>query len=620
MDEKLKESVRKNSMKKKSPSFLRSVGIGFLVVVVVLVFAYGVQVTDVNFETTRSEDRLTQLRRVLRLLARPDIIEYETVDTEVEVPFYLPCPENQGISLPEPDTDGPYIVPSAPCGTVDETIIIEGFNFEPTSRGPLDFITASGVKKNLGTYQADSSGYFKEEVQLPNRQPLAEVQHIRATASVQVGDPMFTRTAKATWSKIVETVFIALLATTIGTIISIPISFIAARNLMVTSKSSLASAALSIIGWPLGIWLGILLSGWVRDLAEPITSGYLLPFIGIVIGLLLVFFFIIISIRLSDYKLNPFLLRITRIISYAGAAFFAIAVFVFLGSLCRSLGSALIQPLGAFGFLGNFLLQIGETAQILTPLISAAIAGGAIGSTLSNLGQRISDKSNPGLVKIVNLVVAGLAGAILFSLLGSLVDWFYQINDLSKTLYWPAGIGAGLGILLAVIIPATSSLPTGLIIYFITRTILNATRSIEPLVMAIVFVIWVGIGPFAGSLALALHTIAALAKLYSEQVESITPGPLEAVTATGANRLQTIVYAVIPQIVPPYISFTMYRWDINVRMSTIIGFVGGGGIGFLLQQNINLLNYRAASVQMVAIAVVVAIMDYISSQIRERLV
>ena len=90
--------------------------------------------------------------------------------------------------------------------------------------------------------------------------------------------------------------------------------------------------------------------------------------------------------------------------------------------------------------------------------------------------------------------------------------------------------------------------------------------------------------------------------------------------ASGATRIQTIVYAVIPQIVPPYISFTLYRWDINVRMSTIIGFAGGGGIGFLLQQNIRLLNYQAASVNMLAIAVVVASMDYLSSRIRERIV
>jgi phosphonate transport system permease protein len=84
--------------------------------------------------------------------------------------------------------------------------------------------------------------------------------------------------------------------------------------------------------------------------------------------------------------------------------------------------------------------------------------------------------------------------------------------------------------------------------------------------------------------------------------------------------MQTVVYAVIPQIIPPYISFTMYRWDVNVRMSTIIGFAGGGGIGFLLIQNINLLNYRAASAQMIAIALVVASMDYLSSKMRENVV
>jgi phosphonate transport system permease protein len=128
----------------------------------------------------------------------------------------------------------------------------------------------------------------------------------------------------------------------------------------------------------------------------------------------------------------------------------------------------------------------------------------------------------------------------------------------------------------------------------------------------------VGLGPFAGALALALHSIAAGGKLYSEQVESIMNGPLEAIKASGATRLQTIIYAVIPQIIPPYISFTMYRWDINVRMSTIIGLVGGGGIGFLLQQNMNLLNYRGASTQILAIAIVVATMDYVSARLRER--
>ncbi len=160
----------------------------------------------------------------------------------------------------------------------------------------------------------------------------------------------------------------------------------------------------------------------------------------------------------------------------------------------------------------------------------------------------------------------------------------------------------------------------GFAIYTATRSILNIIRSIEPLIYVIVFAVWVGIGPFAGVIALTIHTIAALGKLFSEQVENIDDGPVEAVTATGANRLQLIAFAVIPQVVPSFIAFTLYRWDINVRFSTVIGFAGGGGIGFVLVQNINLLRYRQAAVMMIAIAVVVMTLDYISSKIRSRII
>ena len=121
-------------------------------------------------------------------------------------------------------------------------------------------------------------------------------------------------------------------------------------------------------------------------------------------------------------------------------------------------------------------------------------------------------------------------------------------------------------------------------------------------------------------LALAAQSVATLGKLYSEAVESIDPDPIEAVMATGANRLQTIMYAVIPQVLPPFISFTIYRWDINVRMSTIIGAVGGGGIGFLLIQWIRLLDYCSAGIAVWFIAITVAILDYVSAEVRERYV
>jgi phosphonate transport system permease protein len=157
-------------------------------------------------------------------------------------------------------------------------------------------------------------------------------------------------------------------------------------------------------------------------------------------------------------------------------------------------------------------------------------------------------------------------------------------------------------------------------IYYAVRTIMNIIRAIEPLIWALIAVVWVGLGPFAGIIALTVHSVASLGKLYSEAIEGIDAGPIEAVEATGATRLQTIMYAVVPQMIAPFVSFSIYRWDINVRMSTIIGLVGGGGIGFLLVQYIRLLDYRAAGIAVWFIAVTVAVLDYVSAEIRARFV
>ena len=607
-------------MDNKKPSLLRSLGIALGVILVIVVFAYGVKVTDVNFETTRSVDRLISLKRVIRALVKPDIIEYDYDETVVEIPFYLPCPEDTAISEPDVDQSQPYMLASSYCASPLEIVQITGKNFPPDTKGPVDFYTTSGVKKTLGNYNSDSNGEFQLDVELPTRQPLAEAQRIIATIRIQVGSPRFTETAIVTWDKIIETVFMALLATAIGTALAIPVSFIAARNLMAENNSPLTSIAFSIIGWPIGIYLGLKTAGFARQLLTPYLESPGIAAIGLMIGIVLLIVILQWVLKADDKKPGFDVMDFIKLLAYVAAGLAGIAVMIFVESLSRSIGLALVEPLGPFGFVGNFLFQMGEASTLIVPAFVALGLGAVVGSSLGKIGQTISDKSPAAVVRVVNIIGTTIAGASLFALIGAGINWLYQIDNLSKTLYWPAGIGAVIGLVLALIVKPKQPLPTGLIIYFITRTILNGTRSVESLVMAIVFVIWVGIGPFAGSLALALHTLAALAKLYSEQVESIMPGPLEAVQATGANRLQTIVYAVVPQIVSPYISFTMYRWDINVRMSTIIGFVGGGGIGFLLQQNINLLDYRAASVQMVAIAVVVATMDYVSSVVRERMV
>ncbi len=203
--------------------------------------------------------------------------------------------------------------------------------------------------------------------------------------------------------------------------------------------------------------------------------------------------------------------------------------------------------------------------------------------------------------------------------------FFIVLDRMVETIFL-ALMGTTMGVLFAVPLSflgarnLTTHFPAGGIVYTLTRACFNITRSIEALVLAIIFTVWVGLGPFAGVLALGVHSIASLGKLYSEAIESIDTGPIEALTATGARPLQIVRFAVVPQIVPQFTAFTIYRWDINVRFSTVIGFVGGGGIGFILQQYINLLQWRQAATALWMIALVVSLLDYASAVVRERIV
>jgi phosphonate transport system permease protein len=161
--------------------------------------------------------------------------------------------------------------------------------------------------------------------------------------------------------------------------------------------------------------------------------------------------------------------------------------------------------------------------------------------------------------------------------------------------------------------------PAAFGLYVLLRAILNFIRAIEALIWAIIFSVWVGIGPFAGMLALMIHSVASLTKQYSEMLETVALGPIEAIESTGATKLQTLWFAVVPQVLLPYISFTIYRWDINVRMATIIGLVGGGGIGTMLIQYQGQAMWPEVGCIILVIGLVVWGMDQASSALREAL-
>ncbi len=161
--------------------------------------------------------------------------------------------------------------------------------------------------------------------------------------------------------------------------------------------------------------------------------------------------------------------------------------------------------------------------------------------------------------------------------------------------------------------------PLGLTLYGIVRFTFNFLSAIPALVVALIFTVIVGVGPAAGVMALGFHSIGMVGRLFAEALENVDRGPIEALQATGAGWMQVVAFGVVPQIGPLFLAYSIYRWDINVRMSMILGFVGAGGIGVFLQSEINWFHYTLVSTAFILILVTVTLLDLGSSWIQRRL-
>jgi phosphonate transport system permease protein len=157
-------------------------------------------------------------------------------------------------------------------------------------------------------------------------------------------------------------------------------------------------------------------------------------------------------------------------------------------------------------------------------------------------------------------------------------------------------------------------------IYQPVRRLMDSLRAINEMIFAMLFIAAVGLGPFAGVLALFLHTLGTLAKLFSETVEAIDHNLVDAVRATGANKLEEISYGVIPQVMPHWISYTLYRFESNVRSASVVGMVGAGGIGMLLWDAIRGFQYAETAAMLLIIIVSVSVLDLTSAIIRKRFI
>jgi phosphonate transport system permease protein len=199
-------------------------------------------------------------------------------------------------------------------------------------------------------------------------------------------------------------------------------------------------------------------------------------------------------------------------------------------------------------------------------------------------------------------------------------DWRIYLKEMLVTLHI-----AVWGTVLAIV----AAVPLGLLsahnvapvwVYQPVRRLMDTCRAINEMVFAMLFIVAVGLGPFAGVLALFVHTTGILAKLFSEAVESIDAQPVEGIRATGANALEEIVYGIIPQVLPLWISYSLYRFESNVRSASVVGMVGAGGIGVILWEIIRGFQYAETCAVMIIVIVTVTLIDVISARIRKTLI
>jgi phosphonate ABC transporter permease subunit PhnE len=616
----MKGSRKKNQPQSALRRTLRNIAV---VVGVFLLYAYGVQVTGIDLRAPLDPHRQETLLDRLRRFGRPDLVTYETETQSYNLSLRSPCPEElRGGQI---SGQGRTLVLSPNCATTTQDVLtLSGEGFPPNARGIIRWHPPgdTAVARQVGSFRAGPDGRFAVnftmlDVRIPEE---GESQRIEVEEILGQDATGLSNASRVTINRIIETILMALMASTLGTIIAVPVSFIAARNLMARSGATLAGLMTALAFLPIGGWLGrqlglTLTSGAAQLSAQPVVG------VGGLLVAVALFWFVgrlYVATQIADAESKSHsAASIWQPVSLAALALLALALF---GQLGLPFGQWLRDILGWFGFLGGLIVTLADIARIMLPGILAFI--GAL--IAISLGSRYGEEVNFNVAGTTARLVTGAITAVGVGFtvygFGLFLNWLYQFENLANWTTNPALIIGGAAGLLAMLVEPRREMPAGLIIYYLMRGTLNTLRSIEPLVLGFVFVVWVGIGPFAGMLALMVHSIADLGKLFSEQVENIAEGPLEAVTATGANRVQTIVFAVIPQIIPPFIAFSFYRWDINVRMSTLIGFVGGGGIGLVLQQNINLLLYRQASVMIIAIAITVAILDYVSSELRNRLI
>ena len=652
--------------------------------VAVIVYVIGWNTTDINL--SRLLSRFSDARIVLRAIFNPDLLTRDKALQIGQTGFNVPCSD---LPVAEP-SGGPYRLTVEPnCGDVEDSITLRGEGFRSDTSGriywlyDLDGSNETQVREGGAPVEARASadGRFTVTIKVPafaGVPSAAPQQLIQARFEQEIGPlkpsatfgDIFGRTVNGNFvaGKIFETIALGLMATVFSTVLAIPVSFLAAHNIMSrvpggavvyyvmrTLLNVVRSIDTIIWGLIVIVWVGLgpfagLIALTIHSVAalgklfseeiEHIDPGPIEAITSTGATLLQVIRYAVLpqiyppflAYTLLRWDINMRSATVVGFVAGGGIGFFVVETIRKGGyeEYAAALWAVAIVVIIVDYISGRWRQRIlqGETKAALAaprPFFKSlrALTYLALGAAVfaycwnaTEIDLRKLFEPAPTFGRLVgDFVSFDLAPDVLDTVIGQMMITIFQAL-LATTL-------GGLAAIPFSFLAARNLMGSGLlprVLYYVARSVFNILRSIEALLYVAIFVFWVGIGPFAGALALAITTFALIGKLFSEAIENIDPGPVEAVAATGATRLQAIVYAILPQIIPPFISYSIYQWDINIRISTIIGFAGGGGIGLLLSTYFGQLQYHKAGTVVAIIVIVVTVMDFASARIRARLV
>ncbi|HVR79972.1 MAG TPA: hypothetical protein VMS99_16465, partial [Acidimicrobiia bacterium] len=335
-----------------------------------VVYAYAYETTDVNLDRITDQTRQESLFRVLRALGNPDLLTYETTQTTIDLDYQVPCPEGP---VSAQLSDGPITVAvDPPCAAPRDQVVVTGFGFVPNTGLRVFFVPPNDTMLRLADIRTNAAGGFETTVRLPNRSD-TETQTIRVVSRQSVGSvfnpisvetaggevvrsPRWSENAKQTLDKIIETVFLALLATTVGTLIAVPLSFLAAKNLMRDVRIPALQVAMALVAAPVGMVLGLLLSNLSGSLVDAMP-GSVLGLGALTLGLAWAG---IRLVRLSVPAPGTPSSRAARISAAMGAGLVLVLATQALARFALLAGAWIATNLTPLAFLGRFIATNGD--------------------------------------------------------------------------------------------------------------------------------------------------------------------------------------------------------------------------------------------------------------------